>query len=65
MQATASLLTEKLIGKTKEQIDALDSAYLQELIAMNLGPTRLKCVLLPLEALKQGLMNVQTGIKHA
>ena len=56
-QGTASMLTEKLLGKNKQEIFALDGAYLQELIGMELGPTRLKCALLPLEAIKQGLEN--------
>ena len=57
-QGTASILTEKLIGLNKEEILALDGAFLQPLIGMELGPTRLKCALLPLEAIKQGLGDV-------
>lgn len=54
-QATASLLTEKLIGKTVSEVQALDAAFVQDLIGMTLGPTRLKCALLPLEAIKQAM----------
>lgn len=54
-QATASMLTEKASGSSIQEVEALDGAEMQKLIGMELGPTRLKCALLPLEALKKGL----------
>jgi nitrogen fixation NifU-like protein len=54
-QATASMLIQKTIGMTIAEVQALDADYIQTLIGMNLGPTRLKCALLPLQVLQQGL----------
>ncbi|MFI5332636.1 MAG: iron-sulfur cluster assembly scaffold protein [Candidatus Babeliales bacterium] len=54
-QATASLLTIHVVGFSRDMILAMDSAALCNLIGMELGPTRLKCALLPLQALQQGL----------
>jgi len=59
-QATASLLTEKLMGKTIAEILDLDAAFVQHMIGMELGPTRLKCALLPVDALKEGVQACNT-----
>lgn len=53
--ATGSLLFEHCLGTSRDQIMALDSATVLQLIGIELGPTRLKCALLPLQALQQGL----------
>ena len=54
-QATASLLTTHGIGLSVDSILGMDGSVIQQLIGMELGPTRLKCALLPLQALQQGL----------
>lgn len=54
-QAAASMLCEQAIGKTITEIESMDAAFMQSLIGMQLGPTRLKCALLALEALKKGV----------
>ncbi|MCX5925151.1 MAG: iron-sulfur cluster assembly scaffold protein [Candidatus Dependentiae bacterium] len=54
-QATASLLSEKAVGMPIGQIQLLDKNMVLQLIGMELGPTRLKCALLPLDALQQGI----------
>lgn len=54
-QAMASMLTQKVLGKAVNEILALDKEYVMSILGMELGPTRLKCALLPLEALQQGL----------
>lgn len=54
-QATASLLSEAVINKSIKDIMDLDSSFMISLIGISLGPTRLKCALLSLEALKDGL----------
>lgn len=56
-QATASMLTELCIGKTAEQILQLNKDDIVTLIGIPLGPTRLKCALLSLEVLHQGLVD--------
>ena len=54
-QAAASMLTDACKGKTIEQLLALDKEFIQAMIGMSLGPTRLRCALLPLYALQHGI----------
>jgi nitrogen fixation NifU-like protein len=55
--ATASLLYSWCLGKTSDELKSLDRAIIKTLIGIELGPTRLKCALLPLQALVQGLLS--------
>lgn len=60
-QAGASLLTQKASGRSIGEINDFDANVMQSLIGISLGPTRLKCALLPLHALQEGLKKyVQT-----
>lgn len=52
-QVTASKLTEIAKQKTKMELRKLDRTYIMNLLGIELGPNRLKCALLPLEALKK------------
>ncbi|MEX0940480.1 MAG: SUF system NifU family Fe-S cluster assembly protein [Candidatus Babeliales bacterium] len=61
-QASASLLSELIEGKSIEDALALNKEDMQKLIGMQLGPMRLKCALLPLEALQQGLQNYKKSL---
>lgn len=54
-QAAASLLTELILGKPLETLEALNKDAMLELIGISLGPTRLRCALLSLEALHTAL----------
>lgn len=63
-QATASLLTEYAVGKTVEQVLALNAEDIQKLIGMHLGPIRLKCALLSLYVLQQGIKKYVTSRKN-
>jgi nitrogen fixation NifU-like protein len=54
-QATASLLSEHVLNKSIEYIQTLDTKHILDLIGIKLGPTRLRCALLSLEALQQGI----------
>lgn len=56
-QAVASMLTEACVGKTAQQILALNKDFVLGLVGSSLGPTRLRCALLPLYALQQGLQS--------
>lgn len=53
--ATASMLTEACKGKSLDYILSLDKDFIEKLIGIQLGPTRLKCALLPLQALLKGV----------
>lgn len=50
-QAASSMLTEYAKGKTKDQLKKLDRKFMIKLLGVELGPNRIKCALLPLEAL--------------
>jgi nitrogen fixation NifU-like protein len=56
-QASASLLTDELKGKTLDQARAISKDDLLDLIGIPLdkNPVRLKCALLPLKTLKVGV----------
>lgn len=53
-QASASMLTEEIIGKTLEEVRQIDKQYLLDMLGILLGPVRLKCALLSLKVLKAG-----------
>jgi nitrogen fixation NifU-like protein len=53
-QASASMLTEEIIGKSLEEVKQIDKQYLLDLLGIPLGPVRLKCALLSLKVLKAG-----------
>lgn len=55
-QASASLLTEKVIGRTRSQVLALSVSDIFELLGTSLTPARVKCALLPLEVLQKAIM---------
>lgn len=52
-QASASLLTEAIKGKTQEQLRMIDKQFMMRLLGIELGPNRIKCALLPLEAVSK------------
>ncbi len=53
-QASASLLTESIVGKTLDEVKALAKEDVLEMLGIELGPVRLKCALLSLKVLKAG-----------
>jgi nitrogen fixation protein NifU and related proteins len=53
-QASASLLTDDIKGKSLEEIKAYDKDQLLELLGIQLSMTRVKCALLSLKVLKAG-----------
>ena len=54
-QAAASMLTEKVVGQRLDAIMKLDAAFMRNLVGIELGPTRVRCALLALEALQKGI----------
>jgi nitrogen fixation NifU-like protein len=53
-KASASMLTDLLIGQTLEEIKALTKEDMLDELGIDLGPVRLKCALLPLKVVKVG-----------
>ena len=53
-KASASMLTDMLIGQTLEEIKALTKEDMLDELGIDLGPVRLKCALLPLKVVKVG-----------
>jgi nitrogen fixation NifU-like protein len=49
--AAASMITDYAVGKTKDALKKLDKDFMIDLVGIELSPNRLKCALLPLEAL--------------
>lgn len=50
--ATASMLSEKVIGKKIDDIEKIKKEEVIEMLGINLSPIRVKCALLPLYTLK-------------
>jgi len=55
-KASASLLSEYALKKSKEQLRKLDKAFIINMLGIQLGPNRVKCALLALEALQKLLI---------
>lgn len=54
-QAAASMLTQKVLGMDLHEIMKLDANFMRQLVGIELGPTRVRCALLALEALQKGI----------
>ena len=54
-QASASLLSERLMGKTREEIAKFADSDILEIVGTHLHPSRQACATLPLHALHKGL----------
>jgi nitrogen fixation NifU-like protein len=53
-QASASMLTEMIRGKTLDEAKQVNKEDILEALGIEIGPTRLKCALLALKVLKAG-----------
>jgi len=51
-QASASILTEEIKGKSLDEIRAIDRQHVLENLGIPISPARIKCALLGLKALK-------------
>lgn len=60
-QATSSMLAELVKDRSVAYVIGLKTADILNLVSINLGPTRLKCALLSLYALQEGLQNHLKG----
>lgn len=62
-QATASMLAQASINHMIEEILTFDADFIRSLIKIEVGPTRLKCAMLPLVALHNGIALYQAQHK--
>lgn len=53
-QASASLMTERLMGKTLEEAQAISKDDVLDELGIEISPARIKCALLSLKVLKVG-----------
>jgi nitrogen fixation NifU-like protein len=53
-QASASMLTDEILGKTLDEVKQIDKDDILEMLGIQLGPVRIKCALLSLKVLKAG-----------
>lgn len=60
--AAASLLFEFCKNKSCAEIATFDKDIIVRLLGIDIGPTRLRCALLPLQALQQGVRTVAERI---
>jgi len=60
--AMASKLTEGAVGKHLSYVVELTSVDILRLVGLELGPTRLKCALLPLEALQKKIFGGYSNV---
>lgn len=59
--AAASLLTKAVQGMHIQEVLKLQKDFMLNLVKLQLGPTRLRCALLALEALQKGIVDVAQG----
>lgn len=60
-QASSDLLMEAVVGKTLEEVKAMNKQNILDLLGIELGPVRLKCALLPLKVLKAGVYGLSSA----
>lgn len=51
-QATASMLTDEVKGKSLQDLKNIDKQTVLDMLGIPLGPSRVKCALLPLKVIK-------------
>ena len=53
--ATASILTDELKGKPVKEIEKLSKEDILKMVGIEVSPSRIKCVMLSLSAIKKGV----------
>ena len=55
-QASASMLTEEIKGKSIDELNSMTKENILKLLGIPISPVRLKCALLSLDTLKNGIL---------
>ncbi|MBI2558054.1 SUF system NifU family Fe-S cluster assembly protein [Candidatus Woesearchaeota archaeon] len=63
-QASASMLTEQIKGKSVEELKKLTKENILEMLGIPLSPVRLKCALLSLDTLKNSILIYEKYIER-
>jgi nitrogen fixation NifU-like protein len=58
-QASASILTEEIKGKSLDEVKAIDQQHILENLGIPISPARVKCALLGLKTLKGAAWGLQ------
>jgi nitrogen fixation NifU-like protein len=58
-QASASILTEMIMGKSLEEIKGISKEDMLNALGIRISPIRFKCALLALKVLKSGLYGIK------
>ena len=64
-QASASLLTDEIKGKTVQQVADFGADDLLELLGIDISPARLKCAMLSHDTLRGALSELEAGAPAA
>ena len=62
-QASASMLTELVRGKSIDQVKSLTKEDILDLLNIPIGPVRMKCALLALDTVQEGIKLYENGVK--
>lgn len=57
--ASASLLTDEVMGKSLEEIREMETEDVQEMLGIDLSPARVKCAVLGLKVLEGGIVEYE------
>jgi nitrogen fixation NifU-like protein len=60
-QASASMLTEKIKGMTLKELKKLNNDDIFGMLGVPISPVRVKCALLSLKTLEEGIKEYETG----
>ena len=56
-QAVASMLTDEIVGKTKDELKTLSPGEIYNMLGIKISPARVNCALLAYEAISHSLKN--------
>lgn len=62
-QASASLLTEDIMGKSLKEIEKIKNEDVINMLGIPIGPVRYKCAILAIMTVKAGIRHYQNSIK--